>query len=129
MIDRSVKMAQIPKFLLFYQQYIYKSKMDGRAGVYDNLLHVTSFANYSVSFFMTFRLKYLIIDFQYGVYWNDLVMRTSFQVHCKIKGQRSDSIEWHTPSYVEKILLKTKLHITKSALLYTEQEKYNFGGC
>ena len=29
-------MAQIPKFLLFFQQYI--SKLDGRSGVYVNLL-------------------------------------------------------------------------------------------
>ena len=32
MIDRSVRMAQIPKFVLFYQQY--KIKLDGRSGVY-----------------------------------------------------------------------------------------------
>ena len=32
MIDRSVRMAQIQKFLLFYQQY--KNKLDGRSGVY-----------------------------------------------------------------------------------------------
>ena len=32
MIYRSVRMAHIPKFVLFYQQY--KSKVDGRSGVY-----------------------------------------------------------------------------------------------
>ena len=54
------------------------------------------FANYSVSFFMTFHLKYDLLILKIVVYGNDLVMRT-FQVHCKIKGKRFDPIEWRTP--------------------------------